>query len=542
MRFCADVMPVVHDVRRDVGRPLDRDVRGAARRLDWRFLLPTGGDMPLERLRLLGGDASTAELIVALGVAGTVVTATDPGPVDAVVCLSGEPQDLERLLAGLRPGGVFYGEVDRGSRRTIGWSASRLDRRLRRAGFRTTVYWRRRRGGHDNLFLPLDAPGAVPWYLRDVIDDRGRLRRLVSGALRLLVRGNGHRLGLLARRYSVVGAAGSAGSPRGGLVSPALLGTGDTNVVPAVWAGGEGAWSRVVLLPFGPTDLQPLEVLKLPRTREHNGATEREQRTLARLRPALTSDLAAGLPSARGLRTWSDLCVGSESFVPGRPVGFLRQTPGSALEAAVDWLIRLDSATLEALTGDSPPSTRQIFDETFRTTVETLRLRLDVDDVCRRFGVQRVGERPVPWVWQHGDLTPFNLRWDGSRYSLVDWESARPGPALCDLLYLLLHWQWQDLPRFGVAPAEVLDAVFLSGRGHPAGSTSEQVRRYCAALGVDDALVPSLLLRMLSQQALDRADRVRDIGLDPAEDHNLYADLFCRVADAGRLAMSWAGR
>lgn len=532
-------MPVVHDVRRDVDRPPNPDVRGVARRLDWRFLLPSAGDAPLERLRLLGGDASTAELIVGLGVAGTVVTEADDGPVDAVVCLSGEARDLERLLTRLRPGGVFYGEVDRGSRRTVRWSAPQLEHRLRGAGFRTTVYWRRRRGGRDNLFLPLDAPGAVPWYLREVIDDRGLVRSVAGEALRLLVRGDGHRLGLLARRYSVVGTAGPSGSASEGVPSPALLGPGTTDVVPAVWAGGEGAWSRVVLLPFGPTDRIPREVLKLPRTREHNGATEREQRTLARLRPALPSDLAAGLPSARGLRTWSDLCVGAESFVPGRPVGFLRQTPGPTLESAVDWLIRLDSATRESLIGEPPPSARDVFDEAYRTTVETLRLPLDVDDLCRRFGVQRVGERPVPWVWQHGDLTPFNLRWDGSRHSLVDWESARPGPALCDLLYLLLHWQWPDVPRFGAAPTEVLDAAFLSEHGHPADSVSTQLRRYCAALGIDGVVVPSLLLRMLSQQALDRADRIRDIGLDPAEDRNLYADLFCRVAEAGVPALSW---
>src|SRR3954463_3576796 len=75
--ICADVMPVVHDVRRDVSRPPPSDVHGVARRLDWRFLLPVANDAPLERLRLLGGDASTGELIVECGVAGTVVTEGD---------------------------------------------------------------------------------------------------------------------------------------------------------------------------------------------------------------------------------------------------------------------------------------------------------------------------------------------------------------------------------------------------------------------------------------------------------------------------------
>ena len=528
-------MPVVDDVRRDVDRPSHSRLRGVVRSLDWRFLLPASGVDPLERLLLQGCEAGTARLVVEAGVAETVTTETDDGPVDAVVSLGGDPRELEALLVRLRPGGVFYAEVDRGSWHTVAWTPSRLDRRLRGAGFRTAVYLRRRRAGHDGLFVPLDAAGAVPWYLREVVGHRTPTRRLARRSLQLLVRGNGRRLGMLARRYSVVGVAESPGSRvrARGLASPALLGSGGTGVLPALLAGGEGAWSRVVLLPFGPGDAQPREILKLPRTPEHNEATEREQRTLARLGSILPADLAAGVPSARGLRTWSGLRVGTESFVGGSPVGRQpRRRADRALDAAVDWLIRLDSATREALSDEPRPPTREVLDDAFRSTVERLRLPLAIEDVCARFGVDRVGERLLPLVWQHGDLTPLNLRWDGRRHTVVDWESARPGPALCDLLYLLLHWPWRGLPRFGEAPGQVLDALFLSGGSRAADAVATQVRRYSAALGLDDVHAGPLLLRMLSQQAIDRAQRIGDLGLDPVEDQNLYAELFRRVADA----------
>jgi hypothetical protein len=534
-------MPVVPDVRRGADRSAEPDLSGTSRRVDWRFLLPTG-DGPLDRLRLVGGDASIAGQIVAVGLARTVVTgAEDRSPVDAVVTLGGDPGDLPRLLAGLRPGGVLYCEVDRGASGTLAWSPARLSRRLRKAGMSTAAYWRRRRAGHDNLLLPLDVPGAVPWYLREVMDQRGPVRRVARGTLRLLVRRNGHRLGLVARRYAVVGVAGSPDSHPGLLPAPGLLGPGAGDTLPAMLAGGEGAWSRVVLLPFTGTDRQPRAVLKLPRTREHNGATEREQRTLRRVRSALPPDLADGLPSVQGTRTWSGLCVGSESFVAGRPVALAsrRTAETSTLDGAVDWLIRLDLATARALASADRRGAGEVLDESFRETVDALRLPFDADAVCGRFGAERVGDPSIPVVWQHCDLTPFNLRWGNGRHALVDWESARPGPALCDLLYLLLHWQWTGLPSFGAAPAEVFHAVFLSRHGVPASKASAQVRRYCAALHVDDALVGPLLLRMLSQQALDRAERVRDVGLDPAEDTNVYADLFGRTVGHADAVPAW---
>ena len=64
------------------------------------------------------------------------------------------------------------------------------------------------------------------------------------------------------------------------------------------------------------------------------------------------------------------------------------------------------------------------------------------------------------------------------------------------------------MPSLDTAPDEVFRRVFLS-RGGAALIASVQVRRYCTALGVDHRLMEPLLLCMLSQQALDRADRVQ---------------------------------
>jgi hypothetical protein len=495
-------------------------VTGSARRLDWRFLLPVADDDAFDSLRLLSDDPALADQITGAGLARTVLIGTQGAArVDAVVSLSGSPAELARALATLRPGGVVYAEIDRARRDWRGWSPARLRRRLARSGLVTAGYWRRRRGAYDSLFLPLDVPGAVPWYLRELVDDRAASRRIVQLALAVLVGRDGRRLAPLARRYSVTGVAGRRGDAPA--PTPGLLATDDDGVLPVVLARGEGPWSRVVLLPFGPTDTRPRTVIKLPRTAQHNWATEREQRALTAIRSLLPPELAGTVPAPLGIRTWSGLSVGTESFLPGRPLAFAgeddQMSSAAQLDGAVGWLIDLHRATR---CGDLP--------------ADELDSRPGPPEPWRADGVV------VPLVWQHCDLTPANVRWDGRRHTVVDWEAARPGPALCDLFYLLLHWKWDDLPAVGTDPGEVFRRVFLLDEGEPALLASTQVRRYCAALGVDARLTEPLLLHMLGQQAGDRAERLRDSGDGLAQDDNLYADLVRLVLGSTGLVPAWS--
>ena len=520
---------------------------GSARRLDWRFLLPMADDRAVGVLRLVGGDHKLASQIEEIGLATRVLIGVeDSEPVDAVVGVGAGPEAIARAVGTLRPGGAFYWEVDRAELGVFRWSPSRLRRLLAQSGLVTAAYWRRRRGSLDTLFLPLDVPGAFPWYLRELLDGRNVLRRLARRGLLLVIGRDGGRLAVIARRYSLTGVVVPEGTALGvHLATPGLLATDIGELVlPAVIAGGEGPWSRVVLLPFGRSDEQPRAVLKLPRSREHNWATEREQSSLAQVRDLLPPQLAATVPAPLGVRTWSGLTVGTECFLPGRPLAFAapsargRSSASAQLAGAVGWLIELHLATRVYDLDADDPSALEILIAPLRRVILLLGLPVaaDADSLRERYGSLR--GLTFPMVWQHCDLTPVNIRWDGRRHSVVDWEAARTGPALCDLFYLLLQWEWEDVPALDTAPGEVLRRVFLS-RGGAALIASVQVRRYCAALGVDHRLMEPLLLCMLSQQALDRADRVRDSGGDPAEDDNLYGELISLVLGAKRSVPAW---
>ena len=520
---------------------------GSARRLDWRFLLPMADGRAVGVLRLVGGDHTLASQIEEIGLATRVLIGVeDSEPVDAVVGVGAGPEAIARAVGTLRPGGAFYWEVDRAELGVFRWSPSRLRRLLAQSGLVTVAYWRRRRESLDTLFLPLDVPGAFPWYLRESLDGRNVLRRLARrGLLVVIGRTAADSPSSLAATRSP---AWSSRRGRRWMCTSLHRGCWQTDigelVLPAVIAGGEGPWSRVVLLPFGRCDEQPRAVLKLPRSREHNWATEREQSSLAQVRGLLPSQLAATVPAPLGVRTWSGLTVGTECFLPGRPLAFAapsargRSSASAQLAGAVGWLIELHLATRVYDLDADDPSALEILIAPLRRVILLLGLPVaaDADSLRERYGSLR--GLTFPMVWQHCDLTPVNIRWDGRRHSVVDWEAARTGPALCDLFYLLLQWEWEDVPALDTAPGEVLRRVFLS-RGGAALIASAQVRRYCAALGVDHRLMEPLLLCMLSQQALDRADRVRDSGGDPAEDDNLYGELISLVLGAKRSVPAW---
>src|SRR6478672_10860387 len=53
---------------------------------------------------------------------------------------------------------------------------------------------------------------------------------------------------------------------------------------------------------------------------------------------------------------------------------------------------------------------------------------------------QSIAGEAVPVVWQHRDYAVWNLARSGDELAVLDWEGARPGPPLCDMLYLATTW------------------------------------------------------------------------------------------------------
>jgi aminoglycoside phosphotransferase (APT) family kinase protein len=111
---------------------------------------------------------------------------------------------------------------------------------------------------------------------------------------------------------------------------------------------------------------------------------------------------------------------------------------------------------------------------------------------------------PFPIVWQHRDFTPWNLLRNGKgRLSVLDWEGAQPGPALCDLLHFVSHWD--ELAAGAVAPEERLRAFSMG-----AAASRREVTRYCERLGIDLRFIPLMLVFTRIEIALRDPERTID--------------------------------
>ncbi|WP_377640275.1 phosphotransferase [Oryzobacter terrae] len=507
------------------------------------------------RLLVLGTDAArvsaTADLCRALGVADEVVEHRPDqpagpddgrggpgGPVGLVVALGSAWPDVLAVLPALGPGGVLYWEADG---RAGAWASLR---RLRRVGMTATAYRRRRHGEHDTLFLPLGPREAARWYVDELADDSGTARRVArrlatsSGAA---IRGA---LGAVGGPVSWVAVRGEGDLTPGVLVDLDLggvpSGPGDAGpTLPVVLTRGEGEWSRVVLLPFDDRDRSPRAVVKLPRLARHGEATLRERRLLAELAQTLPEPVRASVPVPLGGGSWQGLPVAVESYLPGRPLGHrgrAEDDPGRAeLLRAAAWVAALHRPT-------RPPSAvAPSLDATLDEAVASCGLVLG-PEVRGRFGDAALRGTELPRGYQHGDLTPTNLRVAGGGVaggglSAVDWESGRAGAPLTDLLYLLLHWPWPGHPDLGTAPDDVLRAVFLRTDGTPARTAQAVVTAYLGQLDLPRHVVGPLLAHMLALQAVDRAGRVASSGDRPVG--NLYADLLGSAVTAPEGSTWW---
>ncbi len=303
--------------------------------------------------------------------------------------------------------------------------------------------------------------------------------------------------------------------------------TGDGPTLPVVLTRGEGEWSRVVLLPFGDGDVRPRAVVKLPRLARHGEATLRERRLLAELADTLPEPTRASVPVPLAGGEWQGLPVSVESYLPGRPLGHAvapdEAADRQALLRAADWVAGLHQPTRP------PTATAPSLDATLDAVATACGLVLG-DDVHARFGDSALRGTELPRGYQHGDLTPTNLRVADGRLTAVDWESGRAGAPLTDLLYLLLHWPWPGRPDLGSAPEDVLRAVFLRTDGAPARTARSVVGTHLDALGLPHHVVGPLLVHALALQALDRAERLA--ASDGSMTGNLYADLLAVVASS----------
>jgi aminoglycoside phosphotransferase (APT) family kinase protein len=192
---------------------------------------------------------------------------------------------------------------------------------------------------------------------------------------------------------------------------------------------------------------------------------------------------------------YGERIVSIESRAPGRPLvlacsdwGVPLRRKVRYLQLAAEWLIRFHLQTLirrEPWDGREVAGAFAAFRDRFGASAEEEALF----DFALGLSRELAGV-PFPIIWQHRDFTPWNLLVDSDRLTVLDWEGAQPGLALCDLLHFVSHWN--ELAPLG-APA-----------------SRRQVTRYCEALGIDPRFIPLLRVYTRVEIALRSQVRTRD--------------------------------
>ena len=438
-------------------------------RTDWRFLLPP---RRFRHVVLLGAPPGMAEQLREAGFAEQVSEAPAAGA-DAVAVLQGagiSPAEAARCLA---PAGWLYWESDeRRSLRSPRAVPRRAVVRLRACGLEVAGVWAVWPSfeRHD-AYVPAEA---LAWFARTLYPVRTLKERVAGVALRLMPLEGA----VITRFFAITAVAGPAeDAPR-----PVLLSHGV---------------ERAILLPLPPRGVIPDKVIKLPLLPAFNAKTAREQEVLSQVRSRLDPETARALPEPLGTERHGGTVAGVESYAPGRPIARARK---SDLREAAGWLTRFH---LQTLIRREPWDGREVGDAFAAFSATGAEKAL--------FGLALARSReltgvPFPIVWRHRDFTPWNLLRDRrGRLSVLDWEGAEPGLALCDLLHFVAHWN--ELAAGALDHQARLRAFTL---GPPA--CRRQVTGYCGQLGIDPRFIP--LLEVYTRVEIALRSPVRTINAD----------------------------
>jgi aminoglycoside phosphotransferase (APT) family kinase protein len=483
-----------------------------------------------------------------------------PASADAAVVFRDSDLSITAVVAMLAPGGVLYWEVSRARPARLWVTPAHARVALRRQGMTPIEsYWVTSGTSGPSMHLPLSRDGALAWYFAVHHGPSSRLRRILGRVLRSLAQGRARRLERIVPVFAIT-ARRDPDPPDGTEAAPGAtaLATADVpawavaaDARPIVLGGGEGPWSRVVLLPFGRGADRPTGVIKVARSSAYEGGLAAEQRALASLRATVPASIRTGLPEPLGPARVLGQPGSAETYRPGASIAarstrfdLRRGTRRSDLERAAGWLRDLHVATASGSVSLGPTGLdvgglidryTQVFgsDET-------------EDRLFRRLRAAIEDDHPVPRVMRHRDFGPWNVLVDtNGQLSVIDWEVAGSGPPLVDLVYFVAHWTW-----IVVASSSVHEDAQLLGRLVAGGSAGwhttagrSVIARHARDLGLAADPVAVLFAWTFIEQALDRHDRLAAIG-DPtatARSSNRYVGYVAALAELPHLAGSIAG-
>jgi len=492
------------------------DVRNKLlRRADWRFLLPN--PRPAKSMCFADGLLGQAVGLISDRVAGAHV---DPsGDCDLAVAIDPGAATLRRAWASLHPGGSCYTEWYS----PLAGGPKGVRRRLETAGFTDVACywcWPWPLLARSRYWLPLEAPGALRYFLISRARARSPVRRLRSAVLQGVWR-LGMRIGLVlpvcavARKPGVRPAgrepstarttAPAAALPDAPIATPELLGMIRTRwqgwgfgpppdaLSSLVLTGGPRSVSKVVALVFAEPHHRPWVAVKMPRVPEAATGLMREATTLQ----AIHSRRAGGVRGAPRVLFCQQragiLTVGETALTGGVLSTVVKRSNFRDLALrATDWLSELagrphpcprdrwwDRLIEPALTD---------FGEAFGPVIDRGMLR-ETREIVATLGA-------LPLVCEQRDFAPWNvLVTPTGELAVLDWESAElEGLPALDLIYFMSFLAFTL--DGAVSPGHLRESYRATlDPSTPTGAVlHECLARYAGRIGLDRAAIGPLRL------------------------------------------------
>lgn len=483
--------------------------------LDWRFLTSPGDSGPIRHLKVLAGTTATAERCRELRLGETISTSCAPeSTADIVVAMYDAEESVATVARAVAPGGRLYVELDWQRRGLHTRSLTAVCRMLEHAGLRVEAAYDVRPGFADrraivpsgrcyHAWLGIEPPYRTVW--------QRHITRLKWWWTRPTI--------------VVATATDRIGRLPGLMASPQLadLMTETQNAVHVTMLNA--GRDRVVVVPIAEGESAPRAVIKLSRHPSFNGRTRNEHASLERAQ-SLPAALRRGIPEPLRSVTVAGLAASVQSFLPGMPLATALRDPRRSLqdvttdlELAMTWLIALHRATATPANWDATAH-QQWVEESLRAFEQAFGNRPQQDALfehARNRSLACVGQ-PVPQVLQHRDFNVWNLVRNADQIGVLDWEGATRGAPLMDAFQLVTSWL--HAVRYGHDPQgedrAVLD-IFAFNRqaDRRTQNAVAALQTYVRQLGIDDALVPALLIPHRAELALRREQQQRLAAEEP---------------------------
>lgn len=274
--------------------------------------------------------------------------------------------------------------------------------------------------------------------------------------------------------------------------------------------------AHVVFLLLDPRSAEPRLVLKAARFDAGNASLVREAEVLRSVHASRPGGFDS-IPRLLASTVFNGTRILLETGLPGQPMNerMVRRDFAACRDAIASWVRAVHTATLLppdrghgsafyahaerplAVLDRWLPEDRPLIDRT-RVLLEPLR------------------ERPIPRVFEHGDLSAPNLLMQQGRLQVVDWELASPeGVPACDLFF---GFHYLAAARQGWGPRDVTRGFREAFFGPEAWATPI-VREYGSDLGLDVRVVRALFVLCWVRYLARLAERLPAVvdGPVPAE-------------------------